>query len=135
MRETPDPSSAVLGEIVPSYEAGAIRLLFIDSDGQSFHTSRFRRFDSATTRILELTSAPETAANLPGIYRAELRDSADKPVGWFRVRILPFEGMPRSYAAEIPKDLNGAIAAAAIELVDSDIDRIVAASEAASSRS
>ena len=63
--------------------------------------------------------------DLPGLYRAVLQDAQNDAVGWLRVRILPYQGLPRDYDGNVPGALNGPLAAGAVALVDSEIDSLI----------
>lgn len=125
VRQTPDAVAPVVGEIRASWEQGVMRLTFQSADGASFHTSRFKRIDSENFPQALDREMLAVSQDLPGVYRAELRDAQNVPVGWLRVRILPYQGLPRDYEGDVPAALNGPLATAAVVLVDSAIDSIV----------
>jgi len=124
VRETPAATSSRIGDVAAFWRQGAIHLVFHSLDGASFHTTRFDRIDSENLpNILDRELFP--ASDIPGVYRAELRDAQNVPVGWLRVRILPYQGLPRDYDGDVPEPLNGPLATAAVALVDSEIDSII----------
>ena len=124
VRQTPDRAAPFVGEVRASWKQGAMRLAFQSADGASFRTSRFDRIDSETFPNI-LDREMYSVLHLPGVYSAELRDAQNIPVGWLRVRILPYQGLPREYEASVPEPLNGPLATAAVALVDSEIDSII----------
>ena len=124
VRRTLDVTAPLTGEILASRRHGAIQLTFLLADGRTFHTSRFHRVESDNfprTLNRELFDL----ADLPGVFRTELRDAAGVAVGWLSVRILPYQGLPREYRGDVPQPLNGPIAAGAVALVDSEIHSII----------
>lgn len=125
VRGRPDATAPLVGEVLASWEHGAIRLTFRSAGGSVVYTSPFDRIDSQnspTTLDRELLSVSQ---DLPGIYRAELRNAQNARVGWLRVRILPYQGLPRDYDGVVPGPINGPLAAGAVALVDSEIDSII----------
>jgi hypothetical protein len=125
VRRTTDVTAPLVGEVVASWKRGAIHLAFQSPDGESFHTSGFERIDGDSFPHI-LDRETYLVSDLPGLYRAEVRDRQNAAVGWLRVRILPYQGLPRDYEGDVPDALNGPLAAAAVALVDSEIDSIVA---------
>lgn len=124
VRQTPDAAAPFVGDVLASWRHGALRLTFHSADGASFHTSRFDRIDGEQFPNI-LDREMYSVMDLPGVYRAELRDARNVPVGWLRVRILPYQGLPRDYTADVPGPLNGPLAVGAVALVDSEIDSII----------
>ena len=124
VRRTPEATAPSVGDVLASWKQGGLRLTFHSADGLAFHTSRFDRIDSKGFPNI-LDREMYSVMDLPGVYRAELRDEQNVPVGWLRVRILPYQGLPRDYEADVPGPLNGPLAAGAIALVDSEIDWII----------
>lgn len=125
VRQAPETTAAMVGDVTASWKEGAIRLAFHSANGDSFSTSRFNRIEGAPFRNV-LDREMYAIRDLPGIYRAELRDGHDVPVGWVRVRILPYQGLPRDYQADVPAPLDGPLAAGAVALLDSEIAKIIA---------
>lgn len=124
VRQAPEATAPLVGKVQASRQPGAIRLMFRLADGASFHTSRFDRIDAdAFPNALENDIFP--IDDLPGLYRAALRDAQNADVGWLRVRVLPYQGLPREYDADVPAPLNGSLAAAAVALLDAEINSIV----------
>ena len=124
VRRTTDPTAPAAGDVVASWKNTAIRITFHSADGAAFHTSRFDRIDATNSRDV-LDREMDALRDLPGIYRAELRDEHEVPVGWVSVRILPYQGLPRDYQAEFPARLDGPLAAGAVALLDSEIATII----------
>jgi hypothetical protein len=124
VRRTSDVTAPLVGEVLASWQRGAIHLAFQSPDGVSFHTSGFQRIDSENFPHT-LDREMFLVSDLPGVYRAEVRDRQNAPVGWLRVRILPYQGLPRDYEGDVPEPLNGPLAAAAVTLVDAEINSIV----------
>jgi hypothetical protein len=124
VRQTADASAPPAGDVAASWKDGAIQLTFHSADGESFHTSQFDRIEGPTFRNV-LDREMYAIRDLPGVYGAELRDEHDAPVGWVRVRILPYQGLPRDYQADVPKPLDGPLTAGAVALLDSEIATII----------
>ena len=124
VRQAPDTTAPLVGDVAASWKDGAIRLVFHSANGDSFSTSRFNRIKGAPFRNI-LDREMYAIRDLPGTYRAELRDGHDVPVGWVRVRILPYQGLPRDYQADVPAPLDGPLAAGAVALLDSEIAKII----------
>ena len=123
-RQAPDLRAPPIGDVAASWVRGAMQLTFHTADGGSFHTSRFDRVDSDNFPNV-LDRETYSVLDLPGVYRAALLDERNVPAGWLRVRILPYQGLPRDYQADVPRSLNGALAVGAVALVDAEIDSIV----------
>lgn len=124
VRRTADATAPLAGEVAASWTDGAIHLTLHTADGASFHTSRFDRIYGPTFRNV-LDREMYAIRDLPGVYGAELRDEHDAPVGWVRVRILPYQGLPRDYQADVPGPLDGPLTAGAVALLDSEIATII----------
>ena len=124
VRQTADATAPPAGDVVASWKNSAIRITFHSADGAAFHTSRFDRVDGPNFRNV-LDREMYGIRDLPGVYRADLRDEQDVPVGWVSVRILPYQGLPRDYQAEVPGRLDGPLAAGAVALLDSEIATII----------
>lgn len=123
VRESADPQSPVIGEINAGWEKGAIHLTLTPANGAAVQTGEFDRIDGriATTA---LSSQAQTVLDLRGTYRAELRDSKGASVGWLRVQISPYQAATRIYDGVLPASLDGPLSAAAVALLDSDVDYI-----------
>ncbi|HVM96449.1 MAG TPA: hypothetical protein VMT89_08665, partial [Candidatus Acidoferrales bacterium] len=100
----------------------ALRLDIDPAHGESFSTSRFHRIDRSDASNLD---AETSISDLPGSYRADLCDARKNPIGWLSVRVLPYEGLPRTYEADVPESLDGPLTAAAFAMVDSEIAAII----------
>lgn len=127
VRRSTDPTSPPLGEIAATWRDGILRLDLNPTGGASLTTSRFRRVDSESppAALESSMSTPWAMRGFPGTYRAELRDEHGAPVGWLRVHILPYQGLPRDYSGDLPASLDGSMAASAVALLDAEIDGIV----------
>jgi hypothetical protein len=125
VRQTPDGAAPVVGDVLASWEQGIMRVAFRSAEGASFRTSRFKRVDREDTPEALDSEMLAVSRDLPGVYRAEVRDAQNSPVGWLSVRILPYQGLPRDYEGDVPAVLNGPLATAAVVLVDKAIDSIV----------
>ncbi len=123
VRQTADPQSPVIGEINATWDHGAIRLMFKPVDGPVFETGTFDRVDGRVSTAA-LSSQSKTEFGLRGVYRAELRDANGTPVGWLRAQIRSPLTATRIYDGVIPASMNGALAAAAVALLDADVDYI-----------
>ncbi len=123
VRQTADPQSPLIGEINASWDHGAIRLTLKPADGPVFETGTFDRVDGRVATAA-LSSQAKTEFGLRGTYRAELRDANGTPVGWLRAQIRSPLTATRIYDGVIPPAINGALAAAAVALLDADVDYI-----------
>ncbi len=123
VRNAPDRGAPVTGRVETTRQDGAIRLAFALADGETYGTGRFHRVDFASGAPF-LGSDVTTVLDVRGLYRAEVRDAQGNPIGWLRVRIEPPEGALRIYDGVLPPALDGAVGAAAVELVNLDVDDI-----------
>jgi hypothetical protein len=123
VRQTADPKSPLIGEIDAGWSHGAIHLEFKPANGSEFATGTFDRVDGRVTTAA-LSSQVRTVLDLRGVYRADVRDANGKPVGWLRVQLSPRQAATRIYDGELPASLNGPLAAAAVAVVNADIDYI-----------
>jgi hypothetical protein len=123
VRESADPQSPLMGEIDAAWNQGAIHLTFKPVDGSVFRTGTFDRIDGRIATAA-LSSQARTVLDLRGVYRAEVQDSNGKPVGWLRARISPRRAAGRIYDGVLPAPLNGPLAAAAVAVVNADVDYI-----------
>ena len=124
VRQTANVTAPPVGDVLASWKDSGINMIFHSADGVTCHTSRFHRVGGPNFRSV-LDREMYAIRDLPGVYRAELRDEHDAPVGWLSVRILPYQGLPRDYQAALPGRLNGPMAAGAVALLDSEIATII----------
>jgi hypothetical protein len=124
VRQTANATAPPVGDVMASWKNTGINITFHSADGVTYHTSRFHRVGGPNFPTL-LDREMYAIRDLPGVYRAELRDERDTPVGWLSVRILPYQGLPRDYQAAFPDRLDGPMAAGAVALLDSEIATII----------
>lgn len=124
VRQTANATAPPVGDVLASWKDSGINITFHSADGVTYHTSRFRRVGGPNFPSL-LDHEMYAIRDLPGVYRAELRDEHGAPVGWLSVRILPYQGLPRDYQAALPGRLEGPMAAGAVALLDSEIATII----------
>jgi len=110
-------------EAEPAFDAGAVKLTIRGSGGGSLRTDTFGREGSGTGPSL-LSRNAQTVLDVRGTYRATVRDDKGKPVGWFRVRISPYQPAPRIYDALLPGDVDDTLPAAATLARREEIDWI-----------
>jgi hypothetical protein len=123
VRRTRSRDSAVVGAIEPSWENNAIRIALERTGRPTLRTDLFAREDigagmSVLGRIAQLS------IEVPGVYRATLRDSEGRPVGWLRVSIGLHQPSPEMYEAVLPPDVDEGLAAASAAALSSEIDWI-----------
>jgi len=113
-------ANAPAGDVTASWRGGAIRFAFHPSGHDALHTGAFHREGWGGPELLGQPAT--TILDLAGTYRAEVRDAADRPVGWLRVEIGRYGPVLRVYDGDLPATINGPLAVAAVERLDSDID-------------
>ena len=115
--------SAVVGAVEPSWKNNAIRLALERAGRPALRTDRFVREDiGGGMSVLGRTA--QLSIELPGVYRATLRDSAGRPVGWLRVAIGLHQPSPEMYEAVLPPDVDEGLAAASAVALSNEIDWI-----------
>jgi hypothetical protein len=124
VRESADPTAPVLGRVFANWDESALRLTLQPAAGPPYTLGRFRRVDATSRPVLLESADMSTITDVRGWYRAELRDQRGTPVGWLSVRITSPEGGMRTYDGNLPAALDGPLAAAAVELVNADVDDI-----------
>jgi hypothetical protein len=110
---------AVQGEVAPSWDDGAIRLAIRPKSGDPLHTRKFRRVGTSSGLSI-LTRNALTSLALRGTYRSDLRDDADRVVGWLQVRVWEPSGR-NVYEAVFPPRFPLPAAAAAVLALDSEL--------------
>lgn len=113
---------ATTSQVDGAWDDGAIRLTFVPAGVPPFHTDVFAREGVGAPAALSRTA--ETILDVRGTYRASVRDSQGAPVGWFRVRVGPYQPAPRIYDARLPAEIDDGLAAAAALLLDTEISWI-----------
>jgi hypothetical protein len=122
IRDPGNPSAPLMGEIVPSWEDGAIRLTMRAQKQETLHTRSFRRTET-TSGLAVLTRNTQITLDLRGTYRGEVRDDSSLPNGWYQVGIWEPSGR-RVYESNVPRDFSVAEAAAVAVALDSEVDFI-----------
>ncbi|HYR95961.1 MAG TPA: hypothetical protein VEM57_04455 [Candidatus Binatus sp.] len=105
------------GEVISSWDDGAIRLALWSRDGSTLQTDTFRREGDGTAPPL----LGRAAQSLDGTYRATVRDREGAAVGWIQVRIEPDRPTSRAYDAVLPPGVEDGLAAAATVALDGEI--------------
>jgi len=123
VRQTADPSGPMMGQVHVSDEQGPIRLSFELADGRSIHSGVFDR-TNVHFEPNALGKEMLSVHDLPGDYRANLSDWQGGNVGWLRVEISQYMASSHLYDGVLPDSLNGPLAAAAVLLLDSQVDNI-----------
>jgi len=109
-----------IGDVDPSWSHGAIHLTFRPSGHEPLHTGAFHRVGWGSPELLGQQAT--NVLDLHGVYRAEVRDAEERPVGWMRVEIGRYGPVARVYDGELPSSINGPLAVAGVEQLESDID-------------
>lgn len=112
-----------IGRIVPSWDDDEALRLTIEPAGSA--AIRTDVFASASGRHgPTLSRNISTRADLEGTYRATLRSAGGGKTGWLSVEVDP-EGGTR-FAGDLPAKIPPALAAAAAEAIDREVDAIYA---------
>jgi hypothetical protein len=84
VRRTPSRDSAVVGAVEPTWENNAIRLALEPAGRPALRTGLFVREDIGGGMSV-LGRNAQLSIEVPGVYRATLRDPDGRAVGWLRV--------------------------------------------------
>jgi hypothetical protein len=120
VRDDPSTIAPRAGEVLSSWDGGALRLTLYPRTGAPLTTDPFAREGLHGGERLVHT-APRPA----GAYRAPLRDGAGTEVGWLRVELGRSDGVPRVYDGVLPRAVDDGLAAAAAVALDGEIGWIV----------
>ena len=123
------------GEVLASWENGAIRLSLWTEGGRTLTTDTFRRSDDDRADHALLGRDADGGTAPAGTYRAALRDADGTDVGWVRARLRALPGVDRVYDAVLPPGVDDGLAAAAAVAIDAEIDWIEDHARAASAPS
>ncbi len=113
----------MVGAVEPSWENNAIRLALKPAGHPALRTDRFGREDIGGGMTV-LGRTAQLSIEVPGVYRATLRDSDGRVVGWLRVSIGLHQPSPEMYEAVLPPDVDEGLAAASAVALSSEIDWI-----------
>jgi len=108
-----------IGEVLSSWDGGAVRLALWAGDGRTLRTDTFQREDEGTGPALLDREA--RTASIRGTYRAIVRDAAGVAVGWMRARIGASASGARAYDAVFPPGVEDGLAAAASVALDAEV--------------
>jgi hypothetical protein len=122
---TPSAVQVRAADVQESFEHGAIRFTFATTDASALRTDVFTRVDGRRTTPV-LGQGVGSELDLPGTYRADLRDASGTSVGWLRVQVSPFETPARVYDGRVPATVSEVSVDAALARLDADIDSIEA---------
>ncbi len=123
VRRTASEASALVGDVTPSWQDGAIRLALGPAGAPAFRTDLFAR-KGAGGGPPALSRVSETVLDVRGTYEATVRDASGASKGWFRVRIGPYLPAPRIYEAALAPELPPELAAGAAAALNAEIDWI-----------
>jgi hypothetical protein len=104
------------GEVLSSWEDGAVRLALWARDGATLRTDTFRREQGTGPPLLSRDA--RIPIGVGGTYRATVRDAGDAAVGWMRAQIGEAS---RAYDAVLPRAVDDGLAAAAAVALDAEI--------------
>ena len=121
VRRTLSRDSAVVGAIAPSWQDNAIRLALERAGRPALRTDLFVREDIGGGMTV-LGRTAQLSIEVRGVYRATLRDSDGRAVGWLRVSIGLRQ--PEMYEAVLPADVDEGLAAAWAAAMSNEIDWI-----------
>jgi hypothetical protein len=112
--------SALVGRIEPSWENNAIRLAIEPVAGPAFRSDTFVREDvgggmSSLSRLAQLS------IDVPGTYRAAIRDRGGRVVGWLRVAVGLHQPAPEIYEGVLPPGVDEGLAAASAAALSEEI--------------
>jgi hypothetical protein len=123
VRRTLATDSPLVGAVDPSWDDNAIRLALEPAGHPPLTTDVFARADVAGGMSV-LGRTAQLSIDVPGTYRATLRDPSGKPVGWIQVAIGLHQPAPEMYEAVLPPDVDEGLAAASAAALESEIDWI-----------
>jgi hypothetical protein len=109
-------------EVLPAFEAGAIKLTIRPRGSGALRTDTLAREDGGGSSLLSRNA--QTVLDVRGTYRTTVRDEKGTPVGWFRVRIGPYQGAARIYDAQLPADIDDTLPVAVMLALHDEIDWI-----------
>lgn len=114
----------LVGRIEPSWDNNSIQLAIEPANGPSLKTGVFRRAGfggglATLNRLAQLT------IDVTGTYRATVRDSAGRAVGWLQVAVGPDQA-PEIYEGVLPPEVDEGLAAASAAALSEEIDWIEA---------
>jgi len=119
VRSGTSESAPVIGRVVPSWDGDALRITIEPAGGKALKTDAFGRTGA---RPDTLSRTILTRGELEGTFQANLRSDDRGANGWLSVRIDP-EGATR-IEGDLPAGINPALAAAAAQAIDSEVDSI-----------
>jgi hypothetical protein len=110
-------------EVTRGFEAGAVKLTIRPRGGAAWHTDTLAREGGGTGPSL-LSRNAQTVLDVRGTYRTTVHDEKGTALGWFRVRIGPYQGASRIYDARLPTDVDDTLPAAVTLALHDEIDWI-----------
>jgi hypothetical protein len=110
-------------EVEQAFETGAVKLTIRRRDEGELRTDTLAR-EGGGTGPSRLSRNAQTVLDVRGTYRAAVRDDKGTPIGWFRVRIGPYQEAARVYDARLPADVDDTVPAAVTLALDDEIDWI-----------
>jgi hypothetical protein len=123
VRRAASASAPLLGEVIPSWDEGAIRLALQAAGGPAFRTDRFVRQQPGGGPGA-LTRAAQSVIDVRGTYEGTLRDARGVAMGFVRARVGPYQPAPRIYDGAVPAGITPALAVAAAAALEAEIDWI-----------
>jgi hypothetical protein len=86
-----DAGARPAGDVVPSWDAGALHLTLQPAAGPPLRLGPFERIDG-DSGYSTLTRNAQTSLDVQGTYRAAMGDAHDPKLGWLQVRIVESYG-------------------------------------------
>jgi hypothetical protein len=124
VRQTADPDGPVTGQVWASWKGDAMRLRLEPAGGIWEHTGSFYRRNVDSEEPAALGKNMLSVHDLPGVYRANLRDAQNANVGWLRVDVGQYMAASHSYDGILPTSLDGPLAVGAVALIEAQLGHV-----------
>ena len=101
-----------------------MHLTFESAGAVSGYSGSFYRRNVDSEEPAALGKKMLSVHDLPGVYRASLRDRQNANVGWLRVDVGQYMAASRTYDGVLPAPLDGSLAVGAVALIDSQLNHL-----------